>query len=255
MRGSQLATAIVRQLQARMVTVSVATSSMRAVSCQLSILGAPALCAVKSHSSATTFTSQQLSSRFIPVRGARTRRQVSEPPSIAAAVTESVSERESAALSPKPPEQPAESRQASSAVGRIAAGNGTSDTASRMYGIQQVEDAQSEPSDSPPSPEFNDQSSADIAPSEQLLLEHSLMTNIDMPPGRHPKVKSAVFVKSSSNVGQCPKSNLPEFAVIGRSNVGKSSLINMLTSRKALAQTSKKPGTRAAVLSIGTRAL
>lgn len=47
---------------------------------------------------------------------------------------------------------------------------------------------------------------------------------------------------SNSKVQQCPASNLPEFAFIGRSNVGKSSLINMLTERKKLAKTSSTPG-------------
>lgn len=56
------------------------------------------------------------------------------------------------------------------------------------------------------------------------------------------EIKSAEFVMSNSNVEKCPKSILPEYAFIGRSNVGKSSLINMLTNRKSLAKTSGKPG-------------
>lgn len=56
------------------------------------------------------------------------------------------------------------------------------------------------------------------------------------------KLKQAEFVKSSQKISQCPKSVLPEFAFIGRSNVGKSSLINMLTARKNLAKTSSTPG-------------
>ena len=56
------------------------------------------------------------------------------------------------------------------------------------------------------------------------------------------KIKSAEFVMSNSDVATCPKSRLPEYAFIGRSNVGKSSLINMLTSRKSLAKTSGRPG-------------
>ncbi len=55
-------------------------------------------------------------------------------------------------------------------------------------------------------------------------------------------IKSAEFVMSNSDVTKCPKSRLPEYAFIGRSNVGKSSLINMLTGRKSLAKTSGKPG-------------
>lgn len=56
------------------------------------------------------------------------------------------------------------------------------------------------------------------------------------------KIKSAEFVMSNSDVAKCPKGKLPEYAFIGRSNVGKSSLINMLTSRKSLAKTSGRPG-------------
>ena len=56
------------------------------------------------------------------------------------------------------------------------------------------------------------------------------------------KIKSAEFVISNSDVSKCPKDRLPEFAFIGRSNVGKSSLINMLVDRKSLAKTSGKPG-------------
>ena len=56
------------------------------------------------------------------------------------------------------------------------------------------------------------------------------------------KIKSAEFIVSNSDVAKCPKGNIPEYAFIGRSNVGKSSLINMLTSRKSLAKTSGRPG-------------
>ncbi len=56
------------------------------------------------------------------------------------------------------------------------------------------------------------------------------------------RVKKAAYVKSSVSLEQCPKPKLPEFAVIGRSNVGKSSLINMLTGQGALAKVSKTPG-------------
>ena len=56
------------------------------------------------------------------------------------------------------------------------------------------------------------------------------------------KIKSADFVVSNSDVAKCPKQPLPEYAFIGRSNVGKSSLINMLTNRKSLAKISGRPG-------------
>ena len=52
----------------------------------------------------------------------------------------------------------------------------------------------------------------------------------------------AEFVKSASQIGGCPKPDKPEYAFIGRSNVGKSSLINMLTGVKRLAKTSSTPG-------------
>ncbi|WP_047419162.1 ribosome biogenesis GTP-binding protein YihA/YsxC [Cellulophaga sp. Hel_I_12] len=56
------------------------------------------------------------------------------------------------------------------------------------------------------------------------------------------KIKSAEFVISNSKVTHCPKDPIPEYSFIGRSNVGKSSLINMLTQRKNLAKTSGRPG-------------
>lgn len=55
-------------------------------------------------------------------------------------------------------------------------------------------------------------------------------------------IKTAEFMISNSDVAKCPKELLPEYAFIGRSNVGKSSLINMLTGRNNLAKTSGKPG-------------
>lgn len=56
------------------------------------------------------------------------------------------------------------------------------------------------------------------------------------------KINTAEFIISNSDVSKCPLERLPEYAFIGRSNVGKSSLINMLTNRKNLAKTSGKPG-------------
>ncbi|MDR9400464.1 MAG: ribosome biogenesis GTP-binding protein YihA/YsxC [Psychroflexus sp.] len=55
-------------------------------------------------------------------------------------------------------------------------------------------------------------------------------------------IKEAIFVESNSDALQCPDRKIPEYAFIGRSNVGKSSLINMLCRKKKLAKTSGKPG-------------
>ncbi|MCE7068805.1 MULTISPECIES: ribosome biogenesis GTP-binding protein YihA/YsxC [Dyadobacter] len=56
------------------------------------------------------------------------------------------------------------------------------------------------------------------------------------------KVQEARYVMSNSDYEKCPDPVLPEYAFIGRSNVGKSSLINMLTGKKSLAKTSQQPG-------------
>jgi GTP-binding protein len=56
------------------------------------------------------------------------------------------------------------------------------------------------------------------------------------------EIKSSKYLISNVNVAACPKPDLPEFAFIGRSNVGKSSLINMLTNNSKLAKTSGSPG-------------
>ncbi len=56
------------------------------------------------------------------------------------------------------------------------------------------------------------------------------------------QIKKAEFVISNTDYKKCPKADIPEFAFIGRSNVGKSSLINMLCGCKALAKTSAQPG-------------
>lgn len=73
-----------------------------------------------------------------------------------------------------------------------------------------------------------------------VLMEPGLAASL-----KHPvnvAVKSAEFVKSSVNVNDCPPPRHPEFAFIGRSNVGKSSLVNCLTGRKQLALVSNTPG-------------
>ena len=56
------------------------------------------------------------------------------------------------------------------------------------------------------------------------------------------KIKTAEFVISNTNYKNCPTTSMPEYAFIGRSNVGKSSLINALVNKKQLAKTSGKPG-------------
>ncbi|HEY9113250.1 MAG TPA: ribosome biogenesis GTP-binding protein YihA/YsxC, partial [Bacteroidales bacterium] len=56
------------------------------------------------------------------------------------------------------------------------------------------------------------------------------------------KINNAEFITSSVKNDQCPKPDKPEYAFIGRSNVGKSSLINMLTGRRKLAKVSGSPG-------------
>lgn len=56
------------------------------------------------------------------------------------------------------------------------------------------------------------------------------------------EIKTAQFLMSNTNVKKCPAPDRPEYAFIGRSNVGKSSLINMLTNQKKLAKTSSRPG-------------
>lgn len=56
------------------------------------------------------------------------------------------------------------------------------------------------------------------------------------------RIGTATFIKSSAKIAQLPSADLPEFAFVGRSNVGKSSLINMLVGQKELAHTSSQPG-------------
>ena len=56
------------------------------------------------------------------------------------------------------------------------------------------------------------------------------------------RIKSAEFVISNSEISKCPQNSIPEYAFIGRSNVGKSSLINSLCNKKKLAKTSSRPG-------------
>lgn len=64
----------------------------------------------------------------------------------------------------------------------------------------------------------------------------------ELPTAENAKIKKSVYVSSSVDLRGCPPQDFPEFAVIGRSNVGKSSLINMLTQKSKLAKVSKEPG-------------
>ncbi|GAX79991.1 hypothetical protein CEUSTIGMA_g7431.t1 [Chlamydomonas eustigma] len=86
-------------------------------------------------------------------------------------------------------------------------------------------------SQSSPPQEFNEEE-------EELLPEIQL----DLPTPTHTKVKTAVYLTSCVQHQKCPPPIYPEFAVIGRSNVGKSSLINMITNCRKLAHVSKEPG-------------
>lgn len=65
---------------------------------------------------------------------------------------------------------------------------------------------------------------------------------MDVNMGRRHLIKDVEFIKSSPRESDCPQDGLPEFALVGRSNVGKSSLVNALVNRKEMAQTSKRPG-------------
>lgn len=70
----------------------------------------------------------------------------------------------------------------------------------------------------------------------------------ELPAPTHTRIRTAKYVTSSVKLDQCPPATHPEIAVVGRSNVGKSSLINMLTGRRDLALVSKTPGTLHALL-------
>ena len=67
-------------------------------------------------------------------------------------------------------------------------------------------------------------------------------SELQLPRAIHVRVKTAEYVTSSVELGQCPQPRFPEIAVVGRSNVGKSSLINLITGRRELALVSKTPG-------------
>lgn len=76
-------------------------------------------------------------------------------------------------------------------------------------------------------------------PERQQAIQTQQLT---LPTSEFAKVRKAAYISSSVDLKGCPPQSLPEFAVIGRSNVGKSSLINMLTQSSKLAKVSKQPG-------------
>jgi len=84
----------------------------------------------------------------------------------------------------------------------------------------------------------------DVIPGKSADFSSSSLDVLDikLPAAHNVRVRSAEFIKSSVSVKDCPSTGFPEFAIIGRSNVGKSSLINLLTGRSSLAMVSKTPG-------------
>ena len=84
--------------------------------------------------------------------------------------------------------------------------------------------------------------SATSPPQQKAKEEEIIYLQLDLPPPSNSRVRKSAFVKSSIAVKDCPHDQHPEFAVIGRSNVGKSSLINALADNDKLAKTSKEPG-------------
>lgn len=106
-----------------------------------------------------------------------------------------------------------------------------SDSVSDSAPVEQLPEEESEPEDNATVPEATDD---ELFPTIQFNLPNPV--NV--------KVHTAEYIISSVKVQDCPAPRYPEFAVIGRSNVGKSSLINMLTQRRELALVSKQPGER-----------
>ncbi|KAK9904966.1 hypothetical protein WJX75_006599 [Coccomyxa subellipsoidea] len=122
---------------------------------------------------------------------------------------------------------------------------GSSEIAASTFSIREAVQAQPSSTTSVESEDawYNDKpeqrSSGETSTSGRHQNDYELL---ELPKAQNVRVKKAEFVKSSTNMAQCPQPKLPEFAVIGRSNVGKSSLINMLTGQAALAKVSKTPG-------------
>lgn len=84
-------------------------------------------------------------------------------------------------------------------------------------------------------------SKASFPPPAGRTIKHRLCARL-CPNGQHMKIKSATFEVSAPSLASCPRLPLPEFAFIGRSNVGKSSLINLLAGKRDLAKVSDLPG-------------
>jgi len=81
-----------------------------------------------------------------------------------------------------------------------------------------------------------------VLPDAACVCKLPLRVNLHFEVRKNMKIKSAEFLTSATGLRNCPPDDLPEFAMIGRSNVGKSSLINMLTERRGLAKVSGTPG-------------
>ncbi len=91
-------------------------------------------------------------------------------------------------------------------------------------------------------------SPAALSSKQQKGPEQFQYLELDLPPPANTKVASARLAKSSVKASDGPPGRLPEFALIGRSNVGKSSMINSLASSQKLARVSKEPGARHSVV-------
>lgn len=85
----------------------------------------------------------------------------------------------------------------------------------------------------PPGVDLDEVTEAMVLPGSNIVVG---------PYAGHAQIKQVEFVKSSARPSDCPKDDRPEFAIVGRSNVGKSSLVNALVRKKEIALTSKKPG-------------
>eukprot|EP00892_Ulva_mutabilis_P009095 jgi/Ulvmu1/6558/UM003_0195.1 len=88
--------------------------------------------------------------------------------------------------------------------------------------------------------DFLEEEQSDSTAKPQQRQTHLVAPDPNNP--KNVKIRTSQYISSSTSLTTCPKDGRPEFAIIGRSNVGKSSLINMLTKNRNLALTSKQPG-------------